>query len=269
MEDIILQLNEVGKQQLISKSKSSEKGRERFNKRNRSRVTNTVKSFNSIDMNKLFKDDILTVKVPVQGETSNYEVTITFGGLLEILRDQIERSGSLTFREISRAAIIGFNRDDLYVACTCEDFKYRFHFWAEQNGYNGDGPENRPARITNPRDSLGSSCKHILLVLNNTSWVLRVARVIMNYIDYMERHYQKLYADIIYPAIYGAEYEEPVQLDIETTDELDTSTDTVDKANYEKQQSTRFQRGNTKGVRFAPDEDENQVTIEDNPDDVI
>ena len=264
-----MQLNEVSKNELISKSKSSGKGRQRFNRRNKSKVANTVKSFNSIDMNKLFKDDILTVKVPVQGETDNYEVTITFGGFLEILRDQIDRSGQLTFREISRALIIAYNRDDLFVFCSCPDFQYRFHFWADKNGYNADGPENRPARITNPEDSLGSSCKHTLLVLNNTSWILRLARVIMNYIDYMKKHYERLYADIIYPAIYDKKYEEPVQLDIEDSDELDSSKDIVNQANDEKQQSTRFTSGNKEGVRFAPNKDKNEISLETNPDDEI
>lgn len=260
-------LTEDNKQKLISKSKSSVKGKERFNRRNKSRVANTVKSFNKIDMNKLFKEDILTVVVPVHGETDDYDVTITFGGLLEILRDEISRTGNLTFREISRAAITGFNRDDLYVSCTCEDFNYRFRYWSTQNDYNSTAPETRPSDITNPRDTLGSSCKHILLVLNNTSWVLRVARTISNYITYMEKHYQKMYADVIYPAIYGKKYEEPVQLSIEDSDELSSDETTLDTANIEKEQSTRFQKGNTSGVRFAKEPNE-EFPLE-NPDDIV
>lgn len=264
---IISILNEDNRQKLISKSKSSEKGRERFNKRNKSKVANTVKSFNQINMDKLFKQDILSINIPVHGETDDYTVNITFGGFLEILRDQIEKTHNLTYREISRAAIIGFNRDDVFISCTCPDQQYRFQYWSTQNKTNSGAPETRPSDITNPEDKLGSSCKHILLVLNNTSWVLRVARVISNYIDYMEKHYQKMYADVIYPAIYGKEYEEPVQLPID--DEIEGNV--IDKANIEKQKSTQFQKGNKQGVRFSKEtEDDLQQEIDiENPDDEL
>lgn len=267
------QLFEDNRTQLISKSKRSTKGRERFNKRNKSRVANTVKSFNSIDMNKLFKDDILTVNIPIQGETDNYVVRITFGGFLEILHDQLRDKDFIDYRDISRACIIGFNRDDVFINCTCPDFHYRFGYYATKNNINSGAPETRPSDITNPDDSLGSACKHVLLVLNNTSWMLRVARVIVNYIRYMEKHYNKLYADIIYPAVYGRKYEEPVQLTLDDTDTLATDTDTIDAANKYSKERTQFQKGNDQGVRFAKnteEDDDAQVTMDElNPDDQL
>lgn len=271
-----MQLFEDNRQKLINKSKTSEKGKKRFDRRNKSRVANTVKSFNSIDMNKLFKEDILTVNIPVNGETDDYTVRITFGGFLEILRDTTEPGQELNFRDISRAAIIGFNRDDVFIHCSCPDFKYRFNYYATRNNINSGTPETRPSKITNPDDNLGSACKHVLLVLNNTSWIIRVARVIINYIRYMQVHYEKLYADIIYPAIYGAEYTDDVQLsidDMSSTDNLagEEDTDTLDAASDYNKERTKFQKGNDKGIRFAsdePEEDENQLQIE-NEDDIL
>ena len=89
----------------------------------------------------------------------------------------------------------------------------------------------------------------------------------------MEQHYQKMYADIIYPAIYGKAYEEPVQLSIDDEDELidDNDTDTLDAANKYNQERTKFQKGNEKGIRFAakdPEPDEDQLEIE-NEDDIL
>lgn len=262
-------LVEVKRQDLINKSKQSQKGRERFNKRNRSHITNTVKAMNSIDMNKLFKEDILTVNIPVQGETDNYTVKVSFGGFLELLRDQVQKTNNVSFREISRAAIIGFNKDDVFIQCTCEDFQYRFNYWATQNKYNSGAPENRPADITNPQDKLGSSCKHTLLVINNTSWILRVARTISNYIEYMKKHYEKMYADIIYPAVYGKKYEQPVQLDLQGADRLETDTDIIDKANIERQAQTKFKKNNTQGIRFSSSKLNNDQLEIENPDDKI
>ena len=267
-------LHEDKRSELIAKSKSSHKGHQRFNRRNKSRIHNTVKAMNSIDMNKLFKDDILTVNIPVKGETDDYVVRITFGGFLEILRDQINASGSLSFREVSRAAIIGFNRDDVYINCTCPDWKYRFAYFATRNQLNSGTPETRPSNITNPDDSLGSACKHVLLVLNNTSWIVRVSRVIVNYVKYMEKHYNKLYADIIYPAIYGKEYEDPVQMTLDDDDSLatDADTDTLDAANEYSKKSTQFQQGNKLGRKFTPSNksDQDQMSMDDyNEDDIL
>ena len=272
-------LQEDNRQKLISKSKSSTKGRQRFNRRNKSKVKNTVKEMNSINMDKLFKQDILTVNIPVQGETDDYFVKITFGGFLQILRDQLNGEiREIDFRDISRAAIIGFSKDDVFIYCSCPDFHYRFGYWTTQNKVNSGTPETRPSDITNPDDNLGSGCKHILLVLNNNSWIIRVSRVILNYIKYMEKHYEKLYADIIFPAIYGTEYTEPVQLsidDIDSDDMLATDDDTeiIDKASEYNQERTKFQKGNKQGVRFASNaEDDTQIPLDledENPDDQL
>lgn len=272
-------LTEDKRQSLINKSKTSEKGKKRFDRRNKSKVANTVKSFNSIDMNKLFKEDILTVNIPVNGETDDYIVRITFGGFLEILRGHVSTDRELNFRDVARAAITGFNRDDVFIHCSCPDFKYRFNYYATRNSINSGTPETRPSKITNPDDSLGSACKHVLLVLNNTSWIIRVARVIVNYIKYMKMHYQKLYADIIHPAVYGSKYEEPVQLSIDDMDNDDMlaseeDNDKLDTANDYNRERTKFQKGNDQGVRFAakdvPEEDEDQLSMdEENPDDQL
>lgn len=270
-------LNEDTRTQLISKSKSSKKGKERFNRRTKSKVANTVKSFNQIDMNKLFKDDILTVNIPVQGETDNYIVRITFGGFLEILRDQIANKEKLDFRDICRACIIGFNKDDIFISCSCPDFNYRFRYWTTKNNINSGDPETRPSNITNPNDSLGSACKHILLILNNNSWIIKVASVINNYIKYMEKHYQKAYYDIMYPVIYGKEYEEPVQLSLDDSDELVSDEETIDISNEMGRKSGQFQKGNQQGIRFEKENtpDKNQIEIqetseeEENEDDII
>jgi len=258
-------LTEATRTQLIGKSRRSQKGNERFNRRQKSRVANTVREFNSIDMNQLFKDNILTVNISVNGETDNYIVRIKFGGFLDIVKEKIERFGKLDLRVVISSLKEAFNREDVLVHCSCDDFKYRFAFWLTANKENSGDAENRPSNITNPDDSLGSGCKHILLVLNNNSWIIKVASVIWSYINYMEQHYPKMYADIIYPALYGKDYEEPVQLSIEDEDELaseeDDLTDIIDQGSKRAQ----FQKGNKQGVRFAKEEkpDTNQQTLDD------
>ena len=257
-----LQLHEESRKNLLSKSKQSNKGFQRFKRRVKSRVANTVKQYNAIDMNKLFKDDILTIDVQVKGETDTYVVKISFGGFLELLYDQLKVTNEFNLKAVTRALINGFNRDDVYIHCSCPDWQYRFAYFATKNNINSGDAENRPSDITNPNDMLGSACKHVLLVLSNTSWLLKVASVIHNYVNYMEKHYERLYQKIIYPAIWHKDYEEPEQLSLfDDEDELATDTDTIDKSNIHAKTKNQFKQGNE--YRFRPGPDKNQISIDD------
>ena len=220
-------------------------------------------------MQSLFVHDILTINVPVHGETDDYLVRIKFGGFLDLLRRRIEQQGNkLDLRSVTRALLDAFNQEDVYIRCNCGDFTYRHAYWSTIKNINSGVPEKRPSAITNPKNNLGPGCKHIMLVLANNSWLTRVARVIYNYILYMNRTQQKLYADIIYPAIYGEKYQGPVQIGMLDKQELDNTlddntTDDIDQANKEGRQRGIFKPGNK--YRFKPDErpGKMQVSLDD------
>lgn len=256
---------EATKNSIIQKSKASNKGKQRFNRRLKSKVANQVKQFNDINMDKLFKEDILDIGLSVRGETNNYIVKISFSGLLEEIRKKVEKLNKIDIGIILNCLIKCFTSNDVYMHCTCPDWRFRFDYLAREKHKtnstdNPDDPQNRAPVKTNPDDTLGSGCKHTLLVLSNRSWLIKVASVINNYIIYMQKHYEKQYADIIYPVLFGKKYEEPVQLsidDIDNTDELGTSTDIIDKSNEYGRTRTQFQKGNTQGIRFASSEKEN------------
>lgn len=255
-------LHEDSRSQLLSKSKKADNyapnnqmfGKNRYERRLRSRVSHSVKDYNSINMNRLFKDNILDVKVSVQGETNDYVVKISFGGFLDNLHRELDRNNDeLNLRVVSRALSSSFNSDNVYIFCNCPDWKYRMGYFATKNSITSGDPELRPSKITNPNDTKGPGCKHSLLVISNNSWLLKVASVIFNYINYMEKHYAKLYADIIYPAIYEKEYEEPVQLDMfddEENPELLDDEDTIDTSNKYARTKNQFKTGNE--YRFKP-----------------
>lgn len=260
-------LSEATRTQLLDKSKNSVKGRQRLARKNKSKVSSSTREFNKIDMNRLFKDGILTVDISVRGETDNYSVRISFGGFLDILRNELKRKNDiLDLQVIVRALKNGFDRDDVYVGCNCPDFYYRFGYVATKNKYNSIEPQLIPANIRNPHDTLGSACKHTLLVLSNNSWIIKCASVINNYINYMKNNYQKLYADVIYPAIYGKKYDADVQMRLDDTEDgtLDTSTGAIDKANVHqgRDERGRFSKGNTSGVRFSQEEKDDDNTIQ-------
>lgn len=248
---------EDSRTQLLQKSKKADnyvpsnqaKGKNRYERRLHSKVAKSVKQYNSMDMNKLFKDNILDVNVEVNGETDNYIVRMSFGGFLDFLHEQIEKNnGQLDLRTISRALVSSFNSDNTYIWCSCDDWKYRMAYWATVKDINSGPPENRPSDITNPNDTKGAGCKHTLLVLSNNTWLIKVASVIHNYINYMEKHQQRLYADIIYPAIYQKEYEDEVQLDMTADDELASDSELIDIANKFATTKNQFQKGNEIGM---------------------
>lgn len=261
-------LTEDKRNNLIAQGRRGTKekdGKSRYEKRVKSKVASVIKEFNSIDMQSLFVYDILTINIPVQGETDKYLVRIKFGGVLELIQDQLERQGvdKVDLRIITRALADAFNREDIYMSCNCPDQIHRFQYWSTIKNTNSGPPERRPAKITNPKNDKGPGCKHIMLVLSNNAWLIKVASIINNYIIYMEQNRKKEYADIIYPALYGREYEDDVQLSLDDSDELTSDSATIDKANEEGRTRGQFKAGNPYRYRPSNKPSSDQITIED------
>ena len=235
-------LLEDKRNQLLSRSKTSDayvqwnqlKGRNRYQRRLYSRLASSVKNFNSIDMNKLFKDDVLDVDIDVKGETDIYVVRVSFAGFLDELHNFL-KTQELDRKIISKALVRAFNSDDVYINCTCPDFRYRGKYWATKNNILIGAPENRPSDITNPDDSKGPGCKHINLALSDSSWIIKVSSVIYNYIIYMEEHDERLYQKYIYPAIYQKPYEDDHEVQLDISDISDEEQD-LDKRQQEYQE---------------------------------
>ena len=111
-------------------------------------------------------------------------------------------TSALKLNIILRAVIRAFDKNDVYIHCSCPDFQYRFSYWATVDRYNSGDPEMRPTQETNPHGDLGSCCKHGLLVLNKQIWIIKVASVINNYIRYMRLRNPRMYEKFIAPAIF-------------------------------------------------------------------
>lgn len=240
-EELLLELN---RNQLINKSRRSDnykdtsKGRNRWERRNHSRIDRRVDQYNRINMNDFFKKDELKVGINVHGETDDYIVTIRFNGALRAIADEIKRNNNaLEFKCVLIALQRTFNQGDVFVSCSCPDFKYRIAYNATKGGYNSGTPELRPSDITNPHDTKGAGCKHINLVIGNIDWVMKIASVINNYIHYMEENYQRLYADVIFPKLFGMPYQRAVQLNL-----LDTGSNELQSGENEIRLSNRYGR---------------------------
>lgn len=263
-------LKEASRYQLINKSKRSDnykdqsKGKNRWERRNRSKIANQVKQYNDIDMNRLFKNNELVVGIQVHGETDDYTVTIRYDKILDEIQNQIKRNNNkLEFKCILIALQRVFNADNVFVHCTCPDFRYRQAYFATKNNYNSGIPELRPSNITNPNDTKGGGCKHVNLVLGNVDWILKITSVVNNYIHYMETHMERQYADIIFPKLYGMPYNQAVQLNIfDTGDELEDDKETIelsnrygrDRGKFRSDQQVNNQATFTKRNEINPDQ---------------
>ena len=245
-EELLLELN---RNQLINKSKNSDsykdtsKGRNRWERRNHSRIDRRVDQYNKIDMNAFFKKDELKVGINVHGETDDYVVLIRFNNALKAIADEIKRNNNkLEFKCVLIALQRTFNNGDVFVSCTCPDFKYRIAYQATKGGYNSGAPEIRASNITNPHDTKGAGCKHINLVIGNIDWVMKIASVINNYIHYMEEHYQRLYADVIFPRLFNMPYQRAVQLSLFDTgsNELNDNQDEIKLSNKYGRERGKF-----------------------------
>lgn len=247
-------LLEDKKGELVSKAKSGanysdqSKGKNRYERRTKSKLASSVKHFNSIDMDKLFKADILDVNIDVSGETNDYVVRISFSGIFDELHNFMGRikGSDISRKIISQALSRAYNNTDVYYNCTCPDFRYRHSYNATKAGNLIGDPETRPIRkdvyhaggleAANYYGDRGPACKHIILALKDTSWLIRVGSVIYNYINYMKDHREREYQKYIYPAIYQEPYPDvEVQLDITDIEpEITTTEDNIDISEYQE-----------------------------------
>ena len=256
------QLNEVTRVQLASASrnagayKDQSRGKNRFARKKYSKIAATVKQYNNIDMNKLFKQDQLEVQIPVIGETDTYNVTIRINGVIAELAKSIKLNKyKLEFKNVIQALTKVFNTTDVYVNCTCPDHLYNFAHWNIVHNCSTSDSAHDPGpgkNLTNPQDNKGRGCKHTLLVLANGDWMMKVASVINNYIHYMSEKMQKPFLKLIFPKLYGCDAEEMAKLDILGKDEveetLDSSSSFIDAINEYGKNRGKFKKGSNKNT---------------------
>ena len=265
----------VSKSRNVGSYKDTSRGKNRFERKKYSSVAKTVKQYNKIDMNKLFKEDILEVSIPVVGEHDSYTVSIKMEGVVKEIANNIKNNkNQLEYRTIVQAITKIFNSTNIWVKCTCPDYKYRFAHWNIVNNVSVDDTSKDPGPgkgIANPNDDQGRGCKHVLLVLANGDWIMKVSSVINNYIHYAEEKLRQPFLKLIFPKLYGVTIEEASDKDLLPEDfELKTTTDIIDLINDYGKNRGKYQKGSNKnpitgtgGRAKKPEENEDPKTDED------
>ena len=253
----LLRLTEDNRTSLIAQSrnagayKNQERGKNRMERKKYSKIANAVKSYNEIDMNKLFKQDILQVNIPVVGENDEYTVTIKIEGVIGEMQKNIKNnSNKMEFRTIVQSLTKVFNTADVYVKCTCPDFKYRFAHWNIIKNVSVDDTSADPGPgkgIANPNDDKGRGCKHILLTLSNGDWMLKVASVINNYCHFLSEKKPEAFLKLVFPKLYGVPADEAAENDLVADNEdLETGKDLINIVNEYGKNRGKFQKGSNK-----------------------
>jgi len=253
----LLKLTEANRTSLIAQSrnagayKNQERGKNRMERKKYSKIANAVKNYNEIDMNKLFKQDILQVNIPVVGENDEYTVTIKIEGVIGEMQKNIKNNNNkMEFRTIVQSLTKVFNTTDVYVKCTCPDFKYRFAHWNIIKNVSVDDSSADPGPgkgIANPNDDKGRGCKHILLVLSNGDWMLKVASVINNYCHFLSEKKPEAFLKLVFPKLYGVPADEAAENGLVADNEdLETGKDLIDIVNEYGKNRGKFQKGSNK-----------------------
>jgi hypothetical protein len=258
----LYKLDEATRNQLIAQSRNVRKykdisrGATRMDRKKYSKVANAVKSYNSIDMNQLFKQDILQVNIPVVGETDEYTVTIKLEGVIAELQKNIKNNqNKFEFRTIIQALTKVFNTSNVWVRCTCPDFKYRFAHHLIVNNMSVDDTSKDPGPgkgIANPNDDMGRGCKHVLVCLSNGSWMMKVASVISNYCHYLSEKKPEAFLKLVFPKLYGVPAEEADQNGIvEDNEDLESGKDLIDVVNDWAKSRGKFTKGSNLNPVYA------------------
>ncbi len=213
---------EANRQDLLIKSR-------REKNRYAKRLNYQVQDFRGVKLDKFFNEDYFVYESPI----NDYTVTLAFSGPLTELRKVVKATkgdvNRINYQLVLRALRIAFDKaNDVKVRCTCDDFKYRFMYWAARNRYlygpMTPGTEKLPKQ-TNPNDSLGAVCKHLDLFLSNKRWLIKAASIVTSLIKaYPEKAALYLYDE---DDLIDTETEEP-EVNDEPIEDTETSTNDVE-----------------------------------------
>lgn len=214
-------LLEVSRKELVTKSRLQSKTR--FSKR----LNYQVPNFRGVDLEQLFENDYFVFKTPIK----DYVCTIAFPGVFTSLKQTIRSTAGdpskINLQMVIKALRIAFDAtDDVKVDCTCPDFYYRYSYVATQNGYKYGEPQTIPADQTNPDDDIGSTCKHLDLLLSNKRWLTKAASVVNSFIKaYPEKSAEYLYDTYSAPDVDNDE----VVDDINDEDDIEINSAETDR----------------------------------------
>lgn len=223
-------LYEVTRLDMIKAAKNQSP--DRFMKKN----NYTTRDFKNVNFKLLMEEDEFLVVLRV----GDYVVSVDFDGPFEELKYLVKgmrgpnRIKRLTKTIVQEALNRALDTEDIYVSCSCPDFKYRMRYYATQKGYLFGSPKEtrRPQYTkTNKDDNKGYVCKHILTALYGKRWVPYAANA---WLEYMKAN-PELSEEYLWPDKRVRKPKDNVEVadDTDAIKNNDTSNDTSEKETTE------------------------------------
>ncbi len=257
-ESNTISLREDTRNTLVNKSKNvdgyknTKFGKNRWERKRLSKVANKVKMFNDLDMNMFVKQDTLLVNVPVQGETNEYTVTLRMEGVMTEIQKSVKgNNNKFEYKNVVQALVKVFNSADIKIKCTCDDFKYNYahNLIVNNNSVDDTSKDPGPGHTGKVMQMKGQGCKHILLVLSNQDWIMKLASTVSNYIKFLAANKKDLFMKIIFPKLYGVDKDKAIENNlIQDEETLETSKDIIDTINKWAVEKGRFKKGSNKNT---------------------
>jgi len=149
----------------------------------------------SVDPN-AFLNDWLVVTVDINGNGSTYKDSIAFAKILSDLIDnaKIDSTHNVNSKLIQKTLKSSLDKHDIYIDCTCDDFKYRYAYFATQGKFKwGKLQNSNGKKIRNPNNDIGSMCKHLYTLLRSNKFMEHISdkimRTIMANLDVIVKKY--------------------------------------------------------------------------------
>lgn len=129
-------------------------------------------------------------------ESGNFSVLLEVGSYAVILEfkdmkskiDKYKKGYKFTIQTCKNLINSGLGDLDLAVFCTCDDFRYRFHYVAtlEDSIPEGAPTQKIPAKIRNPENE-GFLCKHLVACITSpSSWIPKAASLLRDSIKFYQ-----------------------------------------------------------------------------------
>ncbi len=175
-------LNEVTRWEILRRSQRESP--ERYKKKQFYKAY-VAKDFENVDFEKLFTTDTFVWKSIV----GDYIVTVSFEGAFQNLYYEVRnwsgvnRYKRITLKMLTNCLSKALDTEDLYLNCSCDDFKYRFHYWLSQADAVYGVKQSVAPKVRNVKNNKGYVCKHLLAVLFGKRWVAAAAKAWYNFIQ--------------------------------------------------------------------------------------
>lgn len=177
--------------------KSAEKNRKSKSKRITVKIQEPKSSLRATFNRWFVEDDYMVISAIACDRSSGsgnwHNVHIAFKGVMKNLLYIVERDRHhyVTRDTVRKAISRTFTRNTpLSFGCSCEDFTYRYRYYATASNSVIGSHETRRPKVTNPDDNIGYQCKHLLALTKNKDLLRGV--VVTQALKYIEKNYDAI-----------------------------------------------------------------------------